>query len=108
MSATEGYGVTRTLRTLELLAVRPHSSGELADLVGMHQRTARRVLARLIDEGYVERLDRPRIRYALTPRLAVLGARALRQLEAVRLTTVERDAPAAPEGATSGPGVASP
>jgi DNA-binding IclR family transcriptional regulator len=42
-----GYCVARTLRGLEALATEPLSSSELAELVGVHQRTARRLLLRL-------------------------------------------------------------
>ena len=36
MSATEGYGVMRVMRTLELLAEGPCSSAEIAQASGMH------------------------------------------------------------------------
>ena len=77
MSATEGYGVMRVMRTLELLAEGPCSSAEIAQASGMHQRTARRVLARLIDEGYVARVAKPQAHYVITPRFRLLAGRAL-------------------------------
>ena len=79
MSATEGYFVTRTVRTLELLAVAPRSASEVAELLAIHPRTARRMLARLLDEGYVVRPAGHRIPYSLSPRFSVLAARALLQ-----------------------------
>ena len=81
MSAAEGYFVTRTVRALELLAATsPRSPSEHAELVAIHERTARRMLARLVDAGYVVRSRGPRAVYALTPRFCELAARALRQL----------------------------
>jgi DNA-binding IclR family transcriptional regulator len=40
------------LRALELLALGPRSAPELADGLGVHVRTARRILRRLEGEGY--------------------------------------------------------
>ena len=79
MSATEGYFVTRTVRTLELLAIAPRSASEVAELLAIHPRTARRMLARLLDEGYVARPTGHRIPYSLAPRFSALAARALLQ-----------------------------
>ena len=76
-AATEAYFVTRTMRTLEALSTAPRSAPELAELIGVHSRTARRILARLAYEDYVMRLPGPRRRYTLTMRLPALGAHAL-------------------------------
>jgi DNA-binding IclR family transcriptional regulator len=77
MSLHETYYVPRIMRTLELLARGPLWPGELAEHLAVHQRTARRILARLADEGYVAR---PKVMspYSLTPRFADLAARVLR------------------------------
>lgn len=72
MSATEAYFVTRTMRALELLAFGPLSARELAAALQVHERTARRIFSRLLDEEYVTRLDEPRRRYVLTMRVAAL------------------------------------
>ena len=53
MSVPEAWHVARTLRAMELLATQPRSAPELADALGVHVRTARRVLTRLESEGYV-------------------------------------------------------
>jgi len=55
VSAPEAWHVTRTLRAMELLALAPRSAPELADGLGVHVRTARRVLKRLelVCEGAV-------------------------------------------------------
>lgn len=77
-AATEGYYVSRTLRALEALADRPLSSSELAELIGVHPRTARRLLIRLAHEAYVAPVVGYRHRYALTSRLPEVAAHALR------------------------------
>ena len=59
VSAPEAWHVTRTLRAMEQLAVRPRSAPELADGLGVHVRTARRILKRLESEGYVVLKRRP-------------------------------------------------
>jgi DNA-binding IclR family transcriptional regulator len=79
VSPYECYFVARTLGTLELLAVAPRSSREVADELAIHERTARRILRRLVDEGYAERRAARGVRYHLTPRFAHLAARALLQ-----------------------------
>lgn len=66
--------VRRTLRALELLAERPQTQADLARELAVHRRTARRLLARLVDEGYAE-ADRGgrHVAFHATARLAVLG-----------------------------------
>lgn len=76
-AATEGYFVSRTLHALEALATRPLSSTELAEVIGVHPRTARRLLMRLAHEAYAAPLGGRHHRYAATLRLPALGARAL-------------------------------
>jgi DNA-binding IclR family transcriptional regulator len=76
-AATEAYFVTRTMRTLEALATAPRSAPELAELMRVHPRTVRRILARLAYEDYVTPLPGPRRRHGLTMRLSALGAQAL-------------------------------
>jgi DNA-binding IclR family transcriptional regulator len=76
-AATEAYFVTRTMRILEALATGPRSAPELAELIAVHPRTVRRILARLAYEDYVTRLPGPRRLHRLTMRLPALGAHAL-------------------------------
>ena len=77
MSLKETYYVPRIMQTLELLARGPRWPGEVAEHLAVHQRTARRILSRLADEGYI---SRPKVMspYSLTPRFADLASRALR------------------------------
>ena len=50
-----GYGVQRTLQTLELLAHGPITAVELADKLMIHRRTARRILQRLAIDGFARK-----------------------------------------------------
>jgi IclR family transcriptional regulator, KDG regulon repressor len=81
MSAPEAWHVTRTLRAMELLAVRPRSAPELADALGVHVRTARRVLKRLDGEGYVTLVDDRRRRYRPTMRVVALAGQVVERAE---------------------------
>jgi DNA-binding IclR family transcriptional regulator len=81
MSAPEAWHVTRTLRAMELLAVRPRSAPELADALGIHVRTARRVLKRLDSEGYVMLTDDRRRRYRPTMRVVALAGQVVERAE---------------------------
>jgi DNA-binding IclR family transcriptional regulator len=81
MSAPEAWHVTRTLRAMELLAVRPRSAPELADALGVHVRTARRVLKRLDGEGYVTLTDDRRRRYRPTMRVVALAGQVVERAE---------------------------
>ena len=81
MSAPEAWHVTRTLRAMELLAVAPRSAPELADGLGVHVRTARRVLKRLESEGYVTLSDGRRRRYRPTMRVVALAGQVVERAE---------------------------
>jgi DNA-binding IclR family transcriptional regulator len=81
MSAPEAWHVTRTLRAMELLAVRPRSAPELADALGVHVRTARRILKRLESEGYVTLTDDRRRRYRPTMRVVALAGQVVERAE---------------------------
>jgi DNA-binding IclR family transcriptional regulator len=66
----------RTLRSLELLVFHPASAPGLAATMGIHDRTARRLLYSLEDEGYVQPghgTSRQRHTYSPTPRLLALA-----------------------------------
>ena len=81
LSPTEAYFVTRTVRALELLAAGPLSAPKLAEALQIHPRTARRMLNRLADEGYVRRLHEPCRRYVLTMRLIAVAGEWLLHIE---------------------------
>ena len=73
MTAPESWYATRTLRALEVLAFRSCSAAEIAHALQIHPRTARRLLNRLIADGYVTRTDGERRLYAPTMRLVALA-----------------------------------
>lgn len=73
MPAPEAWPVARTVRALEVLAFQPLSAPQVAEALAIHPRTARRLLNRLRDEGYVSRSDDARRLYAPTMRLVALA-----------------------------------
>jgi IclR family acetate operon transcriptional repressor len=78
--------VARTLRTLELLAGSPQTQADIARQLAIHRRTARRLLARLVAEGYAEPTRRGRqAAFIATPRLAVLGRQVADGLDLVAI-----------------------
>jgi DNA-binding IclR family transcriptional regulator len=79
VTAEHDYFVRRTLGVLELLADAPRSTTEVADALAIHQRTARRMLNRLVHDGYATRRAGNRPVYTLAPRFSELARRALRQ-----------------------------
>jgi DNA-binding IclR family transcriptional regulator len=79
MSASEAYFVMRTVAALELLADAPRSTSEIADALLIHPRTARRMLARLVDTGYVRCQPGRRPLYSVTERFEALANGALRR-----------------------------
>lgn len=83
MRVPEAFFVSRTMQALEALALRPQSAPQLAETLQIHPRTARRMLNRLADEGYVIRSDDARRRYSLTMRVVALAGQVV---EGARLT----------------------
>jgi len=71
---TEAWHAGRTMRTLEFLAFGDLSVPQLADALGAHPRTVRRVLAQLLDDDYLTVTDDSRRIYAPTMRLVALAA----------------------------------
>jgi DNA-binding IclR family transcriptional regulator len=75
MSAVpEALYVARTMQVLELLAFQSLSAPQVAATLQIHPRTARRVLVRLYEEGYLTRSDDARRRYAPSLRVVSLAA----------------------------------
>jgi IclR family transcriptional regulator, acetate operon repressor len=71
------YYAARTMRALELLAFGELSSNELAETLGVHPRTARRLLTELAADEYLIRGGGRRRRFRSTLRLAALGRQAI-------------------------------
>jgi IclR family KDG regulon transcriptional repressor len=75
--AGDAWHVARTMRALEMLALSPLSAPQLAATIETHPRTMRRVLERLVAEGYVQRSGDTRRIYSPTMRLVALAAQVL-------------------------------
>jgi DNA-binding IclR family transcriptional regulator len=74
MSATEAFFVTRTMQAMEVLAFQPCSAPQVAGALRVHPRTARRLLNKLVAEGWLTRSEGRRRIYAPTMRLVALSA----------------------------------
>jgi DNA-binding IclR family transcriptional regulator len=87
VSASDSWHVVRTLRAMELLAISPRSAPELADGLGVHVRTARRLLKRLESDGYVKVSSDRRRRYRPTMRVVALAGQVVERAELTRTAT---------------------
>jgi DNA-binding IclR family transcriptional regulator len=74
MSQSPAQFAVRTLRALEMLAFAPASAPQVADALGIHPRTARRLLSQLRRDGWLYYNPRPPQVYAPTLRLVALAA----------------------------------
>jgi DNA-binding IclR family transcriptional regulator len=73
------------MRALEVLAFRPLSAPQVAAALQVHPRTARRLLNRLLDEGYLTRTDDARRLYVPTMRIVALASQVIEHAELTRL-----------------------
>jgi DNA-binding IclR family transcriptional regulator len=73
----ESLFVARTMQALELLALHPLSAPQVAEALHVHPRTARRLLTRLADDGWVACSDDARRVYAPTLRVVALAGHVL-------------------------------
>lgn len=83
--STEAFSVSRTLRALELLAFQPCSASQVAGALQIHPRTARRLLGRLVADGWVTSSGGQRRVYSPSRRIVALAAQ---QAERDPLATV--------------------
>jgi DNA-binding IclR family transcriptional regulator len=74
MAAAESFFVTRTMQALEVLAFQPSSAPQVAGHLRVDPRTARRLLNRLVDEGWLTRSEERTRMYTLSLRLVALAA----------------------------------
>ena len=88
----EALYVARTMQVLELLAFEPLSAPRVAATLRIHPRTARRILVRLHEEGYLIRSDDTRRRYTPSMRIIALAGQvtARSPLTALALPAVVR------------------
>ena len=89
MPGPESFFVTRTMQALEILAFQPASAPQIAGVLRVDARTARRLLNRLADEGWVTRRDGRARTYSLSMRILALAAHFA---EAAPLTTAAEPA----------------
>jgi DNA-binding IclR family transcriptional regulator len=76
----------RAVRALEVLVFHPTTAPRVAATMGLDDRTARRLLSTLEDEGYLQRghgSHRQAYLYSLTPRLLALAAQLAARLPLV-------------------------
>jgi DNA-binding IclR family transcriptional regulator len=73
----ESLFVARTMQALELLALHPLSAPQVADALHVHPRTARRLLSRLAEDGWLTCSDDTRRVYAPTLRVVALAGHVL-------------------------------
>jgi DNA-binding IclR family transcriptional regulator len=80
------------MQTLELLALEPLSAPQVAEALQVHPRTARRLLTRLADDGWLARSQDARRVYAPTLRIVALAGQVLQRwrLAEAALPFVER------------------
>ena len=84
MSATEAFFASRAMQALEVLAFGPSTATRVADELQVHPRTARRLLNRMVHDGWLIRRDGPRPTYTPTLRIVALAAQLAQRAPLVR------------------------
>jgi DNA-binding IclR family transcriptional regulator len=74
MATIDSFFVTRTMQAVELLAFQPCTAPQVADVLRVDARTARRLLNRLTDEGWLVRSEGRVRTYTLSLRVVALAA----------------------------------
>jgi IclR family KDG regulon transcriptional repressor len=74
MPAAEAFFVTRTMEAMELLAFQPASAPQVAGALRVHPGTARRLLNRLVADGWLTRSGGRRRTYTPTMRVVAMAA----------------------------------
>ncbi|MDA0184356.1 helix-turn-helix domain-containing protein [Solirubrobacter phytolaccae] len=83
-SATEAFFASRAMQALEVLAFGPSTATRVADELQVHPRTARRLLNRMVHDGWLIRRDGPRPTYTPTLRIVALAAQLAQRAPLVR------------------------
>jgi DNA-binding IclR family transcriptional regulator len=81
---TEAYFASRAMQALEVLAFGPSTTTRVADALRVHPRTARRLLNRMVHDGWMIRHDGPRPTYTPTLRIVALAAQLAHRTPLVR------------------------
>jgi DNA-binding IclR family transcriptional regulator len=84
VSATEAFFASRSMQALEVLAFGPATATQVANELQVHQRTARRLLNRMVTDGWLTRRDGPRPTYTPTLRIVALAAQLAQRAPLVR------------------------
>jgi DNA-binding IclR family transcriptional regulator len=84
---SEALSVAWTMEAIEMLAFEPLSAPQVAAAMGIHPRTARRMLNRLRDEGYLELSDDGRRLYSPTLRVVSLAGQIVARHRLVRIAS---------------------
>jgi DNA-binding IclR family transcriptional regulator len=85
MSAhTEAFFASRAMQALEVLAFGPSTTTRVAEELQVHPRTARRLLNRMVYDGWLIRRDGPRPTYTPTLRIVALAAQLAQREPLVR------------------------
>jgi DNA-binding IclR family transcriptional regulator len=87
MSSTEAFFASRSMQALEVLAFGPATATQVAAELQVHQRTARRLLNRMVSDGWLIRRDGPRPTYTPTMRIVALAAQLAHRTPLVRHAT---------------------
>lgn len=77
MQLPEAWYAARAMQALEILTFQPLSAPQVAAALQVHPRTARRLLNRLREEGYLSRSDEGRRVYTPTVRIVALAGQVL-------------------------------
>jgi DNA-binding IclR family transcriptional regulator len=81
MRPPEAWYAARAMQALEVLAFQPLSAPQLAAALQVHPRTARRLLTRLREEGWLTRSDDARRLYAPTMRIVALAGQIVQRAQ---------------------------
>jgi DNA-binding IclR family transcriptional regulator len=73
------------MQALEVLAFQPMSAPQVAAALQVHPRTARRLLTRLLEEGYLTRTEDSRRLYSPTMRIVAIAGQVVEHAELTRL-----------------------
>jgi DNA-binding IclR family transcriptional regulator len=73
-TAHEAFFASRAMQALEVLAFGPATVTQIADALDVHSRTARRLLNRMVHDGWLLRHDGGRPMYTPTLRIVALAA----------------------------------
>lgn len=81
---TEAFFASRAMQALEVLAFGPATTSQVAAELQVHQRTARRLLNRMVSDGWLVRREGPRPTYTPTLRIVALAAQLAQRAPLVR------------------------